>query len=131
MNITSENYQMLAAKAYQPVCLSQEEFVRDIRAMNYIKSDIVRYQKVNSKLNLRIIINRFVVASNNFSPVDAMKFLFYVVRSNESHIVILKTIFTFLEIMPEILMITSELTVDDKFNVDETLLKELKADVKI
>ena len=131
MNITDDNFFILAAKAYQPVCLSKDDFIKDVRSINYIKADITRYLRTNSHPNLRTVINRFIVASNNFGPVDAMKFTFYAVRQNEVHITVLKTIFTFLQIMPEIISITDALSVDDRCVINEELLKELEHVAKI
>jgi hypothetical protein len=131
MNITSENFFILAAKAYQPVCLSKDDFIKDVRAISYMRADINRYQKTNNRANLRTILNRFIVASNNFGPIDAMKFSFYVVRANESHVAVLRTIYMFLGIIPETVQITDDLIVDDKFIIDDDLMKELRNVVKI
>lgn len=129
-HLTEENFIIVVAKAYQPVCLSKEDFIKDVRYLNQIRSDITRYLKKHDRMNLRILLNRFIVATNNFGPVDAMRFAFFVVRNHHQHIVILKTLFVFLEIFPENLQITDDLMIDDNVVIDEVVLQELTEALK-
>lgn len=131
IDITENNYVIIAAKAYQPVCLSQEDFIKDVKFLDQIKADITRYLKTKDEGSLRILINRFVIASNNFGPFEAMRLTMFIVRKHYQHIIILKTLFVFLNIFPHSLHITSTLVIDDKFMIDEDLLRELQHASKI
>lgn len=66
MQITSENVEVLAAKAYTNVsCLSTEEFLEDLSMHKMIKKLARKISKGNSK-NLRLLTNHIICFTNNF-----------------------------------------------------------------
>lgn len=74
-----------------------------ITSDNYdIKADITRYFTVGEHRNLRILINKMVIISNMFTFEIAQKLMFFRHKQFEEHISFLKTVFTFLDQMPEL-----------------------------
>lgn len=66
MQITSENVEVLAAKAYMNTsCLSTEEFLEDLSMHKMIKKLARKISKGNSK-NLRLLTNHIICFTNNF-----------------------------------------------------------------
>ena len=66
MQITSENVEVLAAKAYTNTsCLSTEEFLEDLSMHKIIKKLARKISKGNSK-NLRLLTNHIICFTNNF-----------------------------------------------------------------
>ena len=66
MQITSENVEVLAAKAYTNTsCLSTEEFLEDLSMHKMIKKLARKISKGNSK-NLRLLTNHIICFTNNF-----------------------------------------------------------------
>ena len=66
MKITSENLEVLGAKAYtNNGCLSTEEFLEDLSKFKLIKKLARKISKGNSK-NLRLLTNHIICFTNNF-----------------------------------------------------------------
>jgi len=66
MQVTSENLEVLAAKAYMNVsCLSTEEFLEDLTMHKVIKKLARKISKGSSK-NLRLLTNHIICFTNNF-----------------------------------------------------------------
>ena len=66
MKITSENLEILAAKAYMNTsCLSTEEFLEDLSVYKVIKKLARKISKGSSK-NLRLLTNHIICFTNNF-----------------------------------------------------------------
>jgi hypothetical protein len=66
MKITSENLEVLAAKAYTNIgCLSTEEFLEDLSMHKMIKKLARKISKGNSR-NLRLLTNHIICFTNNF-----------------------------------------------------------------
>ena len=66
MTVTSENLEVLAAKAYTNVnCLSTEEFLEDLSMHKIIKKLAKKISKGSSK-NLRLLTNHIICFTNTF-----------------------------------------------------------------
>ena len=76
MKITSENLEVLAAKAYMNFsCLSTEEFLEDLSMHKTIKKLARKISKGNSK-NLRLLTNHIICFTNNFEIKFSKEALF-------------------------------------------------------
>ena len=127
--ISDDNYQLFAAKAYQKtVCLSTEEFLIDLKAVERLKSDITRWGNDREDTQLRLIINKIIMFSNMFGLEETLKMLFWKNRRDEYTTNFLMTMTVFLGIMPETpLPISAGLILDStKFNTNSELLESLE-----
>jgi hypothetical protein len=126
MQLTSDNYDVIAAKAYQSVVFSTKEFYQDLALIDNIKADITRYFTLGEHRNLRILINKLITISNLFTFEIAQQLLFFRHKQSEEHISFLKTVYTFLEQMPDILVVSEELVVDNKYIISITTWRDLE-----
>lgn len=67
-NLTEENFQMFAMKAYSnPHCMDMLEFHDDLKRIRYVKR-LFRKYKETGDLKERLIVNHLVVLYNTFDP---------------------------------------------------------------
>ena len=130
MYITSESYEIIAAKSYQSVVFSTKEFYEDLALIDNIKADITRYFTVGEYRNLRILINKIIIISNMFTHEIAQKLLFFRHKNFDEHISFLKTVYTFLDQMPEFLVINDTFTIDDKYVISINTWRDLEQVLK-
>lgn len=94
MKITSENLEVLAAKAYTNVsCLSTEEFLDDLSKHKIIKKLARKISRGNSK-NLRLLTNHIICFTNNFELRFSKSLLLDSTDSKESRVI--RTVFLYL-----------------------------------
>jgi len=68
MNLTTENFELHAAKVYRKAkCISTEAFLFDLSTLD-LNSDITRYRNTKDLRTIRIIINKIITAYNLFGP---------------------------------------------------------------
>lgn len=122
-DLTSENYLLYAAKAYdKPNCI-MSEFKEDMKRFNYLKRLFRRYRK-DGEVKERLIINHLVILYNVFGVEVATRLLFY--KMSKDDFSALKTYLLFLNYMPNIVrgikgndIISSDISVD--MTIAETL----------
>lgn len=122
-DLTSENYLLYAAKAYdKPNCI-MSEFKEDMKRFNYLKRLFRRYRK-DGEVKDRLIINHLVILYNVFGVEVATRLLFY--KMSKDDFIALKTYLLFLNYMPNIVrgikgndIISSDISVD--MTIAETL----------
>lgn len=122
-DLTSENYLLYAAKAYdKPNCI-MSEFKEDMKRFNYLKRLFRRYRK-DGEVKDRLIINHLVILYNVFGVEVATRLLFY--KMSKDDFSALKTYLLFLNYMPNIVrgikgndIISSDISVD--MTIAETL----------
>ena len=87
MRITSENLELIAAKAYTNVsCLSTEEFIEDLSMHKIIKKLAKKISKGNSK-NLRLLTNHIICFTNNFEINFAKEVLLFETDIKQSRVI--------------------------------------------
>lgn len=87
MKITSENLEVLAAKAYTNTsCLSTEEFLEDLAMHKLIKKLARKISKGNSK-NLRLLTNHIIYFTNNFEINFSKQLLLEGVDNKEAKVI--------------------------------------------
>lgn len=127
--LCDENYVLYAARSYKkPVCLSTDEFIKDISSVERLKSDLTRYKSDKEPRQLRIIINKIVTFSNLFGVIPACKLIFWKLRKDEWHINFLMTILIFLRILgKESLIISKDLVLyPENYGINDEIFKELE-----
>lgn len=124
--LTDENLFLFAAKHYQKTCLDKDEFIEDLVNMERFRSDITRYYNKFDRQLLRLILNKIIIYSNSFGIEATMKILFFMQRESETHVRFLKTVFEFLEVFPERIVVSDNFSVDYKLTIDDELLKALR-----
>lgn len=88
-----------AARHYDnPSCKTPEEFNEDLNRFRHLRKLLVRYNS-GEQVNPRLILNHIIVILNVFDNYAAVKLLFG--RTEKEFWSPLKTILSFLEIMPE------------------------------
>lgn len=81
MKITEENFQLLAAKVYRKrICVNTKSFFNDLTNLD-IKSDVIKYEASRDDKQLRLLINKLVIAVNLFGP-DAVDLIMFKVPPN-------------------------------------------------
>lgn len=87
MKVTSDNLEVLAAKAYMNMsCLSTEEFLEDLSSYKLIRKLAKKISKGNSK-NLRLLTNHVICFTNNFEINFAKQVLFLDCDEHESKVI--------------------------------------------
>lgn len=65
-NLTDQNFLLYCAQHYQnPSCVSDIEFLEDIRRIKYIKKLLSKY-KTSNEINIRLILTHLTVLGNVF-----------------------------------------------------------------
>lgn len=76
MRITEDNFQLLAAKVYRKrICVNTKSFFNDLASLD-VKADILKYMSCRDDKQLRLIINKLVIAVNLFGP-DAVELILF------------------------------------------------------
>ena len=127
INLTSNNYDLYAAKMYNnPECVDTEEFNEDLAKIKYIKRLFNRYTN-DGDLKSRLIINHFVVLFNVFGIIPTTRLLF--LRLPEHHDLI-KTVLIFFNQCPVEVEIDDGKTVNvSQINFVPEVLSKLKEDI--
>lgn len=107
--IDNKNFKIYCIKAYQNFqFLDEDEVEKDLSTIDNLKKLFTRFEnsiqkqksyKDTSKL-VRIILNTVITLTNIFGNKHTVRILFFKLKNNKEE---LKTIFTFLNIMPEFL----------------------------
>ena len=99
--LTDENFVAYAQAAYQnPICLSEKEFLDDLKHIKYVKRLLNRYQ-TTGELKERLILNHIIILGNVFGVASATKILFFKLESK--YWSDLKTFLVYLNYMPDYL----------------------------
>jgi hypothetical protein len=120
--ITEENYIEYCKANYNNIhCLNEEEFENDLKTLRYIKSFFRRYLGKN-EVKIEILINHFIYLYNCFgeSIVDICFFDF-----EDYYYPLLKTMFVYLEIMPNNIS-TDKFIYSEDITVDLEFYKKLR-----
>jgi hypothetical protein len=108
IELTTKNFILYAAQNYSnPHCVSDEEFYEDLQRLENLKKLFKRFKNATTQNKqyaktqklVRIILNNIIIFNNVFEHPASIKLLFYKVPDYHSE---LKTILTFLNLMPEI-----------------------------
>ena len=87
MKVTSDNLEVLAAKAYKNTnCLSTEEFLEDLSTYKMVRKLAKKISKGNSK-NLRLLTNHTICFTNNFEIDFAKQVLLLECDEHESKVI--------------------------------------------
>lgn len=120
--ITEENYVQFCKDNYINIhCLDEEEFENDLKTLRYIKGLFRRYIGRN-EVNIDILINHFIYIHNCFgdSIIEICFFDF-----EDYYFSLLKTMFIYLGLLPENIIINKIIYFED-ITVDNEFLKKLK-----
>lgn len=96
-NVTSENFQLFAAKLYDKPNAVWDEFEDDLSRIMFLKRLITKYHH-NKILKERLILNHLVIFFNVFGP-DGTRLLFFKMESKD--LVVLKPFLIMLGYLPE------------------------------
>lgn len=117
MPLSARNFNLYAAQHYvNPQCFSDEEFQEDLQRIENLKKLFKRFSNgiqqdkdpVKVSKLIRILLNNVIVFNNVFETPAAIRMLFYKIPEYRCEI---KTILTFLDIMPEAIRNIGELDV--------------------
>jgi hypothetical protein len=87
MKLTSDNFEVMAAKAYRNEhCISTEEFLEDLAGHSLIKKLARKITKGSSK-NLRLLTNHVICFTNNFEITFAKEALLLDSGMKESRVI--------------------------------------------
>lgn len=87
MKVTSDNLEVLAAKAYtNTTCLSTEEFLEDLSMYRMIRKLAKKISRGNSK-NLRLLTNHIICFTNNFEIEFAKQVLLLECDEHDSKVI--------------------------------------------
>lgn len=123
--LSDDNLFLFAAKNYQKTCLNKDEFLDELVNMERFRSDITRYYNKLDPQLLRLILNKLIIYSNSFGIEATMKILFFMQRESPNHIKFLRTVFEFLGVFPEEIVVCQEFKVSNKYEIDYVLLEAL------
>ncbi len=123
--LSSKNFQIFAARHYDnPACLTDEEFLDDLRRFKYIKRLFNKYLD-GGDLNERLILNHIVVIYNLFGVEASSKMLFLKLAGFECQ---LKTFLHFLSLCPTQVVINDrEIVNTEAIPLDPLIFDRLKA----
>lgn len=109
---------------HNPQCIGIEEYQEDISRLKYLKRLLNRYTEAG-ELKERLILNHIIVISNLFGAEPTARILFYHV--DEKHWSTLKTVMTFLQIMPEVIKsIRGKDVIDSDIAIDSLIAERLR-----
>lgn len=76
-SLTEDNFILFASKMYDnPECESQEEFLNDLKRINYIKKLLNKYL-IKGELKTRLILNHITVLHNVFGIKHTARMLLF------------------------------------------------------
>lgn len=123
-NLTKENINLYAIKAYDNPNMLLSEYESDIKRFNYIKRLINKYLKTNIPHD-RLILNHIIILYNVFGVEQTTRMLFYFLPENQY--AILKSYLLFLDLLPKIVKgINNKTIITDDLDDDNYILKILK-----
>jgi len=122
MILTNENFNLYAAKHYDMKnSISEEEFLDDLKRIQYIKRLFKRYQE-NGDLKCRLILNHIIILRNCFGN-EVVNMLFF--RLSD-YIEYLTTFLQYLQIMPKVVCIDGVYLSANSIVIDAEILAELR-----
>ena len=124
-NLTSETSLLYASKMYDnPSCMSIDEFFEDYRRFKYIRRLCQRYRNTRT-INIRLFVNHIIALVNVFGADATIRLLF--VKNDETAYRVLKTILTYMDIMPTVIGgINGFDIVTDSIPIDTRIQKSLQ-----
>lgn len=97
--LSDDNFLLYAMRHYEnPCCISEQEFLSDLKRINYIKKHLSKYIRTGI-LKERLILNHIISVYNVFPLPVATQLLFY--RIEPEFWSELKTFLVYLNCMPE------------------------------
>ena len=122
MKLEESNFQLYAAKYYDnPSCNSIEEFLQDLKRIQYVRKLFKRY-KNDGDMKERLILNHIIVIYNCFG-YNATEMLFMKLEGLHD---VLKPFLEHLSLLPQIVSY-SDKTIDTSSIIsDNTILEILK-----
>lgn len=97
--LTKENISLYTAKHYDnPHCCSDEEYLKDLKTIKYIKVLLNKVHRGDS-INYRILLNHFILLSNIFPGVSFPTLCFFHFEERSWNIIV--PILLFLSRMPK------------------------------
>lgn len=126
-NVTSENYNLLAAKLYDKPNAIWEEFEEDLNRIQYIKRLLTKYYS-NKVLKERLILNHLVVFYNVFGA-EGTRLLFFKLEKKDWEV--LKPFLILLGYLPDIIKgINGKNIVTSEIKADKRAIEALKVLIK-
>jgi hypothetical protein len=116
MILTDDNFLLFAAKHYNSIHYTTEEFSSDLKRVTYVKRLLKKYIKTGD-LAERLILNHLILLYNVFEPVSGVNSMLFS-KMDENCYSGLKTFLLYLDTMqPEILfnnkiILSSDILVD-------------------
>lgn len=86
LEVTSENYKLIAAKLYQNIVFSDEEFEQDLSLLKRVAGKIEKFAETG-KFSTKLIFNNFIISCNCFGADFSIKSLFLLTHSNNHGLV--------------------------------------------
>lgn len=123
MDLTEKNFLEYCKSKYRNNhCLSEEEFVQDIKTLKYIKSYFRRYV-TGQEIKPVLLLNNFVYLYNCFDS-EIVKILFF--DFEDYYYSLLKTILYHMNLLPEKVELPNKIIYIKELEFDYNLLKILK-----
>lgn len=128
-DLTKKTYFSYALQMYNnPSCTGIQEFHEDLVRFKYVKRLLHRYVRTG-ELAPRLLINHIVGISNVFCAEAVSRILFY--RVHPSAWRALKTILSFVDLMPEIIpAVNGEIILNKDISEDRVLQRLLKESIE-
>lgn len=119
--VTAENFSLLAAKFYDDIAATDEEFQEDLRRFLLIKRLLNQYRK-SGELKERLILNHIIVILNVFGDI-AVELLFHELRDYLPQLVV------FLVLLNRLPRVVGD-TVTSTITLDGDVIKCLRQTIK-
>lgn len=124
IKLNKNNFLIYAIKHYDnSSCSGLKEFKDDLKRIKYIKKLLTRTD-VDPINRCKLILNHIVILYNVFGSEATPIMLFYSINSERWSYI--KTIFVYLNIMPDKLHINDNCIVDSDIKLDEDLVNILR-----
>ena len=123
-DLTDATFMLFCAKNYDNThCHDIEEFNNDLMIPMHLKKLFTRYY-TNNDLKERLILNHLICFFNVFSPLGAVKILYY--KIDVKYYSYLTTVLKYLDRCPDVVMVNGVLIETSKIELDEQLMKALQ-----
>ena len=124
-NITENNFMLYAIHMYDNPCVNTfEEFVSDLRYVKLIKRIFSKYVR-SGRVNIRLLLNHFIILHNVFDTSALCKILFFKIDSE--YYPQLKTCLLFLDYLPETVHGINGIDIQTvRIPLDPNLIKKLR-----
>jgi len=110
-DLNDDTFLMYAMREYNNMqCTDIEEFYDDLKKIKYIKRLFNSYRN-NGQLKERLILNHLIIFYNVFTVQAGTRILFY--KIEKDFWPILKTFLIYLDRMPDKIVLTSDIQLDD------------------